>query len=206
MNDRQYAVLLAELLRLHRWAGDDTIPAARIFGLLNGFQSVLEQEENRPSISKAKQKKIEKLLDDVERKLQPADGLSIKERLRRDKVSESEASLVMEFLALEHRFEEGLKLISESAGALFPSLTEGTESLWDGALHWVELVDGTAGRENKLYALLSPCVPRVGEIVEPERGSLMEVIQVRHVIARRKGGGKSFPPVLIPHVVLKPIE
>jgi hypothetical protein len=36
--------ILAELLRLQPWAGGESVSAARIYGLMHGFESVIQDE------------------------------------------------------------------------------------------------------------------------------------------------------------------
>ncbi|QDT07465.1 hypothetical protein K227x_58920 [Rubripirellula lacrimiformis] len=80
---------MAEILRLQRWAGGDSVPADRIFGLYHGFESTLAQEAEAFGISRDLQDKVEEIFDDVERCKQSAKGMAIKQRLIRDKVDET---------------------------------------------------------------------------------------------------------------------
>src|SRR4030095_8211925 len=91
---------------LQRWAGGDTVPAARIFGLMHGFESVLLEEKGNAGISQETQDKVEDLLADVYAGRQPVSSHAIKDRLRKTGVRESDARLVMHLCRLYNRFEE----------------------------------------------------------------------------------------------------
>lgn len=60
-----------------------------------------------------------------------------------------------------------------------------------------------------MFAVRSPCVPRIGEIVEPEKGEQMEVVGVSHVMMPNDDpldDRKRQLRTLVPHVLLKPID
>jgi hypothetical protein len=98
--------ILAEVLRLQRWAaGNGTLSAARIFGLVRGFESVVDEEQS-DGISRETQEKIEDLLQDVDDGKQAVDGQAIKSRLRTIGVSDSVANDVMKLCCLQGRFAD----------------------------------------------------------------------------------------------------
>ena len=199
--------LLAEILRLQRWAGGDAVAADRVFGLMHGFESVLE--ENRTAgISKATQDKVEDLLAEVDGGTQAVDGIAIKDWLRRAGVGESDAELVMQLCRLQGRFTDAIERITAAPDSTFGTLANwrSNESGWRGALHYVELIDSTDGARRKLHAAFSPCIPRVGDIVEPERGSRMEVVAVEHVAASEPHSHGGSGVFLTPCVLLRAIE
>ena len=206
--DLQNARLLAEILRLQRWAGGEAVPADRIFGLMHGFKSVLCQEAEASGITSETQEKVEDLLEDVEGGKQSTEGRDVKGRLRSDGIEETEAGLVMQLCLLQSRFVDGVTKIASGRGSVFSHiLSQRTpESDWFGALHYMELVDSTEGVHKKMHAMFSACVPRVGEIVEPERGSRMRVVDVSYVAAKQ-GRSESVPqPILIPYVILESLD
>lgn len=206
-SDFQYGQLLAEILRLQRWAGGDAVPADRIFGLMHGFETVLCQER-ASGISEETQGKVEDLLDDVEAGKQSVDGLSIKDRLRRDGVDETHAALVMQLCLLQSRFLDGIEKLVSGQGSVFAHLRglRLPEMNWFGALHYMELVDCSEGVETKMHAVYAPCVPRIGEIVEPQRGSQMRVVDVRHVVVQQGQSEGVSQAMLVPHVLLEAID
>jgi hypothetical protein len=202
----QNARMLAEILRLQRWAGGDSVSAGRIFGLMHGFESVLREESESVGVTAEVQRKVEDLLEDVEAGKQSVDGLAIKDRLRRDKVNESDASLVFQLCLLQSRFTEGVEKVATGSGSIFAHVIRqhSPESAWFGALHYVELCDSTEGVHKKLHGMFAPAVPRIGETVEPQRGSPMRVVNVVYVAAEQ-GDSEGIPmPILIPHVILEP--
>ncbi len=193
--------LLAEILRLHRWAGGDAVSAARIFGLMHGFESVLTEEQS-PGISRETQDKVEDLLEKVEAGEQSVDIRAIKNYLRGVKVNESDAASVMQLCRLQSRFSDGVEKIAKSPGSSFaPLLRErASERNWHGALHYLELIDSDG---DKMHGTFSPCVPRIGETVCPERGSRMKVVAVEHVAVALKKNPGPRDVLLIPHVILR---
>ncbi|MCE9561863.1 MAG: hypothetical protein K8U57_07400 [Planctomycetes bacterium] len=203
--DYRYTKVMAEILRIQRWAGGETPDAARIFGLLHGFESVCRQENESFGISEADQDKVEDMLEEVEAKTQSTDGMSIKDRLRDDGIDESVASCVMELCLLESRFTDGVNAVINGRGSVFSHLgaRRSPEHDWRGALHYMELVDCTEGAGKPLHAVYAPAVPRVGEIVTPEKGSRMVVVAVEHVaatIGSREGRPQA---CLVPYIMLK---
>jgi hypothetical protein len=207
-SDFQYARLLAEILRLQRWAGGHAIPADKIFGLMHGFKSVLREETDGWGITADLQDKVEDMLEDVEDGTQSTDGLAIKDRLDRDGLDETKASLIMRLCLLQSRFVEGVKKVASGRGSVFAHilLQSPPASDWFGALHYMELVDSTEGVQKPMHAVFSASVPHVGEIVEPQRGQRMQVIEVVYVAAKL-GESENVPQaILIPYVSLKPLE
>jgi hypothetical protein len=202
------ARLLAEVLRLQRWAGGESVPAARIFGLMHGFQSVLDQESESSGISKETQRKVEDLLEDVENGKQCSDGPSIKNKLREKEVDEIDAQCVMEMCRLESRFIQGIKKIANGRGSVFASVDKLRlpEQDWFGAFHYMELYDSTEEVSKKLHAVVAPVVPRVGEVVVPQSGSRMLVVAVEHVLAKQGEGEGVGQVIMIPYVYLESID
>lgn len=200
--------VLAEVLRLQRWAGGEHVGADRIFGLMHGFESVIRQERESYGISEETQEKVEDLLEDVENGKQSPDGPSIKDRLRREKIDETDALRVMELCRLQSRFNEGIEAIANAPGCIFAGLRMRRlpEQDWFGALHYMELVDCSAGERAKMHSVFAPSVPRVGEIVTPQRGTSMEVVDVEHVIISQGDDEGIKQHYLVPYVLLKSIE
>lgn len=200
-----YARTLAEILRVQRWAGGDSVPADRIFGLMHGFESVLRQERESFGIAEETQEKVEGLLEDIEAGNQSTDGHAIKGRLRRDEIDELDASRVIQLCRLQCRFTDAIEKIIQGKGRVFPSLRKSRlpEQNWFGALHYMELVDSTEGVHKKMYAVFAPAIPRVGEIVTPQGGSQMEVVAVDHVAITQGDSEDQGQPYLVPHIILK---
>lgn len=206
-HDLELGSILAEILRLQLWAGSDTQLRARVFGLLHGFQSVMNKERV-PGISEDTQRKVEYLLEDVEAGKQSTDGPAIKDRLYGDGVSESDAANTMQLCVLQSRFGEGVNKVMSGRGSVFAYLkaTKSLEAEWHGALHYVELVDSTDGARKKLHAVFTPSVPRVGEIVVPPQGSRMKVVEVEHLMVQKGGAEGSQQSLLVPYVVLQAMD
>lgn len=207
VDERLFGSLLAEILRLQRWVGGDAVSPARIFGLMHGFESVLEEDQGT-GISRATQEKVEDLLAEVDKGGEAADGVRIKQRLREVEVDEADAGLVMQLCRLQDRFTDAVEKIARAPGSPFGSLLNwrSAERSWNGALHYLELCDATEGARKKLHAAFSPCIPRVGDIVEPERGSRMKVVAVEHVVAHQTYTAGGPDVLLTPYIVLQPIE
>ena len=199
--NRNTGRLLAEILRLQRWAGGEAVSAARIFGLMHGFESVLEEEQSRV-VSRQTQDAVEDVLEDVEAGKQSVDGNSIKTRLRQSGVRESDAALVMQLCWLQNRFTDAVEKIAQAPGSPFRQLLRqrSDERNWHGALHYLELFD-SAGK--RLHAAFSPCVPRVGDVVRPQRGPRMKVAAVEHVAVSLRDASGPRDVLLIPHVKLR---
>lgn len=210
MDDAEYhfARTLAELLRIQRWAGGDSVSADRIFGLMHGFETVLRQERTSFGIAADKQEKIEHLLEEIESGSQSADCLSIKDRLRRDGITDTEAACVMNFCRLQSRFIDGIEQVMQGRGKGFSSLGNAQlpEQEWVGALHYMELFDATEGAHKKMHAVFAPAVPRVGECVTPQGGSRMRVIAVDHVVLIQGRSEGHAQPCLVPHVILESLD
>lgn len=191
-----FAKIMAEVLRVQRWAGGDSVNASRIFGLQHGFETTMNAEVT-DGISEEIQAKVEDVLSDVDAGQQSTEGLSIKARLRKEEVDESVAHLVMKQCVLEGRFQSEVKKVTQFRPDRLP------EQNWYGALHYMELVDTTHGDRAKLHAVFAPTVPRIGEFVVPEGGSTMEVVGVEYVAATLgKDEGRPYS-YLIPYVLLK---
>jgi len=199
--DFNHARLLAEILRLQRWAGGDSVPAHRIYGLMHGFESTWEQEVASFGISKETQSMVEDVLDDIENNRQSEEGRAIKDRLRKDKIDESDAIKVCHLCRFESRFLNAVEKLEKVFSSLrrprFP------EQDWRGALHYMELVDCTENVHRKLHAVLAPSVPRIGETVTPQRGSAMRVVQVEHCVVTIGEEEGMTLPVLVPYIYLE---
>jgi len=207
-DDGQYVRVLAELLRIQRWAGGETVSADRIFGLLHGFESVLRRETESFGIDEDTQNKVEDLLEEVEARTQSPDGPAIKERLRRDGVDETAAYRIMQLCRLQSRFLEGIRLIASGRGCAFPGLNhpEHLTNGWRGALHYMELVDSTEGVHKKLHGVFAPAIPRVGEFVTPQGGSKMMVVAIEHQAITEAASEGCGQACLVPYVILQAIE
>ena len=204
----QQAALLAEVLRLQRWAGGETVEAARIYGLAHGFESVIDSELESRGISAETQRKVEVMLDDVDAGRQPAGGRAIKDRLHRDGIRETDASRVMELCLLQGRFTDTISNVAGGEGSVFSSIDRLRlpEHDWLGAMHYMELVDCTDGGHTRMHGVFAPAIPRVGETIQPERGDPMVVVAVKHTID--KCGEREGVPIhhLAPCVCLVPAE
>ena len=202
------SVILAEILRLQRWAGGDSVSAKRIFGLANGFESLLDEEAESFGISRKLQEKIEDVFEDIEAGNQSADGISFKSRLHRDRIDESDAACVLQYCRMGGRFGDAYKKLVDDDGAVFSYLKSSNdpEREWFGATHYMELIDCSSEERNKMYGVFAPAVPRVGELVTPQRGQTMEVIGIDHVICSQGDTERATYHILVPHVLLKTIE
>ena len=60
-----FSRLLAELLRLQKWTAGESVSAARIYGLMHGFEESLHEESSTFGVSRELQRKVEDVLDDV---------------------------------------------------------------------------------------------------------------------------------------------
>jgi hypothetical protein len=171
---------------------------------MHGFQSALEEEQTL-GITREIQDKVEDVLEDVEAGKQSADSTSVKSRLRQEDVRESDAALVMQLCRLQNRFPEAVEKIAKARGSRFGRLLRGrsNERDWHGALHYLELYDSDG---EKLHATFSPCVPRVGELVRPQRGPRMKVVAVEHVAVPLKDKAEGQDVLLIPHVKLRALR
>ncbi len=200
--------VLAEVLRLQRWAGGDSVPADRIFGLLHGFESVIRQEAESFGISEELQEKVEDLLDDIENNKQLPKGPAVKARLLREKIDETAAARVIELCQLQSRFPDAIRALADAPGCIFPGLQRhrGPEQDWCGALHHMELVDCSSEERAKMYAVFAPTVPRIGETVRPQSGTLMEVVDVEHVVISQGEDEGAVQHYLVPHVMLRSTE
>lgn len=202
--DPQLSILLAEVLRLQRWAGGEVISADRIFGLLHGFESVLSQEATSFGISREIQDRVEDLIEDVELGQQSAEGYQIKQWLLREDIDETVAGHVIKLCMLQGRFPQGVAMLT-SPNSHFCGLSslDASELQWLGTIHFMELVDCTEETHKKLHACFAATVPRIGEVITPENGSAMRVVDVEWVVmtqGREEGMRQS---VLVPHVYLE---
>lgn len=209
MNDSSIpsSLILAELLRIQRWAGGDSVSAGRIFGLMHGVETVVKRENASFGISESTQRKVEDVLEDVDRGKQSADGMSIKDRLRRDGVDETDAAKIMELCRLQSRFGPAIKKIVNGQGSVFSYLDNKRvpEQDWFGALHYMELVECLEDSRNKLHPIFAASVPRVGEVVYPHRGSAMRVVGVEYEIAPQSRELGLSHHYLVPSVLLEAI-
>lgn len=197
--------VLAEILRLQRWAGGETVDAARIFGLMNGFESVLCTDDDK-GISRETQDLVEDMLQDIEDGNQGTSGPSIKDRLYKDGVDEIDAGRILTLCQLQSRFTDAIQQIEEGPGCIFHSLSSAAvakESQWFGALHYLELVDCSSDSRTQMYAVFAPTVPRVGDIIEPEQGSLMVVAAIHYKVTSFENGKGPPHRLLVPFVYVE---
>lgn len=187
MELNESARVLAELLRLHRWAGGETVSAARVFGLMHGFETVIRKEYESFGISEKMQRLVEDMLEDVDHGRQAVDGLAIKNRLQTDGVDEVVAEAVLKLCRLQGRFGDVIDQLVEAPGSVFSSMQNDREpeQNWAGALHYMELVDCTGEGNKKLHGVFAPVVPRIGEMVTPQGGSAMRVVDVEHMVVNQ---------------------
>lgn len=201
------AQILAEIVRLQRWAGGDAVDPSRIFGLMHGFESVISEEVASFGVSAADEEKIRDLLEAIEDGRQSPEGMHIKSQLRELKVDESTARNVMEYFWLGNEYGEALDQIANAKGS-FASFKDNRqpEDDWFGSLHYCELVDTTEGAHRKLHAVFTAAVPQVGDFVTPQNGPSMRVVSVDYVVATPDDRRGSKQAILIPHVMLEAIE
>lgn len=201
--------VLGELLVLQRWAGGDSVSAARIYGLMNGFETAVDSELEQlhsDGISEKTQDRIEDLLQEIDQgTTHPS---AVKNWLRDAEIDEQVACCVMRLCQLESRFPDVVDRICRESGEPFCHIGRRQvlpNADWFGSLHYMELVDCSGESEKKLHAAFSPCVPRVGELVEPEGGQLMRVVDVQHVVSTNQDRPLT-APILVPHVCLEPVD
>lgn len=194
------AMLLAEVLRIHHWAGGDQESLARAYGLANGFESVINEELESFGISEETQSKVEDILEEIDEDEGLAGGMSLKSRLREADVEEPDAGIVMRLCYLQGRHVDAIDKIATSPDSIFPRVNqpELPELSWSGATVYMELIDCSGGAKNKMNAIFAPCVPRIGEAVTLEDGRTLRVVDVRYAMAPRETLGHS----LTPHVFL----
>ncbi|MCL2622384.1 MAG: hypothetical protein FWD31_01855, partial [Planctomycetaceae bacterium] len=164
-DELRYARTLSDILHLHRWAGGDQVDLAMIFGLAKGIESVIRKTlPEEDGISSETQRKIEDVLDDVDRGNQPTDSISLKNRLHREGISDTDAITIMQLCILQSRFTDAIKKISEGPGGTFSTIfSEKTEtSNWDGAKIYVELILENDDGRLETIPTFTPCLPRVG--------------------------------------------
>jgi hypothetical protein len=198
--------LLTEVLCLQRWAGgSDAIGKARIFALLNGFESALHEDgdDSKRGISEVMQEAVEEQLEKVDN-----GGLSeslFADAIRDAGIDKESARLVMKLCMLESRFVDAIVRIAKSSFSGFSNLErwdfKSPELEWFGSLHYMELVELRDGERSKLHSIMAPCVPRIGETVIPESGQSMEVVAVDYQIQTRND-----KCIMVPHVILEPID
>lgn len=198
--------ILAEVLRIQRWAGGDSVSAARIFGLMNGFESTLRREAERGVITEATQEKVEDILEEIEGGEQSPTWMWVKGRLHSAGIDESDARAVMELCRLEGRFVDALDQIHKATGGHEGHAPDLPEHQWFGSLHYVELVDFSGDNRKPLHAVFAPSVPAVGDSITPQGGETMVVVDVDHVVISQGEEGEKVVHYLVPHVLLKPLQ
>jgi hypothetical protein len=198
------STILAEVLRLQRWAGGEAVPADRIYGLLHGFESVLDQENETYGLSRELQDRIEDILDDVENGKQSPEGMLIKQRLLHDRIDETAAAKVIRLCILQGRFPDATgQLTAPSSHFHHLSIQSPPELQWFGSLHYLELVDCTEDAHKKLHACFAPTIPRIGEFLTPENGPRMRVVDVEWVMISQGEDEGQRQNMLVPHVYLE---
>ncbi|AMV33759.1 hypothetical protein VN12_16640 [Pirellula sp. SH-Sr6A] len=197
--------LLAEILRLRRWASGNPQLLARAFALESGFESAFSSEEYEFSVSIDQQEAVEDFLDAIDKDPNEPNSMYVKDELRRLGLDESVAWAVLELCLLEGRFVTAIRKLTEP-GMPFHGLKGGIEngSDWLGALHYLELFDGTPETHKKLHACFSPAVPRVGERIVPRNGSAMRVVDVEYQVVKEGSGNIKGMTILMPCVYLEP--
>jgi len=194
--------MLGELLVMQRWAGGDHVSESRIFGLLKGFESALNAEQDavrKHGISAETQDRVEDLLQEIDDGTQATNPMSVKAWLHAAQIEEDVAEDVMQLCLLESRFPDVIDRLASEPGSPFAGLM--TKDFppnrnWFGSLHYIELFDA---EQNKLHAVFAPAIPREGEYIQPEGGEIMRVVEVVHIVA--KIGDNA--PILVPHVYLE---
>lgn len=198
--------ILGELLELHAWAGStNSVSPARIYGLLNGFESVLE-EERQQGISNETQEAVDEWLESIEAHDGELTGLHINDGLRRRGIDENDARRVLEWSLLANHYTDTIERIKAAPGSPFHAIGKHAvmrNAAWYGALHYMELVDTTTKRK---WAVFAPAVPRVGEVVTPERGQTMVVQDVEYLAVPDDRQQQISRTLLIPYVSLAPEE
>ena len=207
MMDANLAKVLGEVLLLHRWAGGESVPLARLYGLAHGVESVLRQEKAK-TISEETQEKIEDILQEVERNQLSPDGMTIEDRLRQDEIDEIDAKIIMRLCVLQSRFGEGVEKIANSEGSAFSNVLDDRSKTvdWYGALHLIELIDESGN--TKPLTVSTPFIPRIGEVVETHKGTPMIVTDVSYFVMPVKDAleGKYPQRILFPTVMMRPVE
>jgi hypothetical protein len=206
--DQSIGKLLSEVLLLHRWAGGEQVSLARIHGLANNVESVLKAEERDHLITEEVQEKVEDILEDVEAGQQDTSGMAIKDRLREEDIDEMDAKTIMRQCILESRFNEGVEAIASGEGSVFSTLLDKrTRNVdWFGALHYLEIIDESG--HTKQLSVFSPCVPRIGEVIETHKGTPMIVTDVSYYVQNVEDPLDGGHPqrILVPTIMARPLE
>ncbi|TWT86676.1 hypothetical protein Mal64_35050 [Pseudobythopirellula maris] len=144
------------------------------------------------------------MLEDVESGRQSPKGLAIKQRLISDQIDETVAGDVIQLCILQSRFLDAAKKLTE-ASSHFSYLRSKDAVLpqWLGATHFMELVDRTEGTHKKMQGCYAASVPRIGEIMTPENGPPMKVVDVEWVMIPQGDRESQRQCVLVPHVYLE---
>ena len=64
----------------------------------------------------------------------------------------------------------------------------------------------SGGEGKPMHAVFASSVPREGEVIEPQAGSLMEVVAVHHMVSDLDPSRTPGHRILVPYVYLEPIE
>lgn len=197
--------LAGELITLQRWAGGDGVSLAKLHGFVNRIESVMNEEV--PSlITCEEQREVEDMLDLIDRGKLTTDGMTIKKYMVRKGIDEVVASKIIRLCYLQNRFPDVIEKLDQPDSHFHGVLDSPVSTdAWYGATHYVEIAD-TSGH-TKPMSVLSPCVPRIGEIVETHHGSPMRVIEVvYHAQPDNDPLNPHRRAVLVPTVMLEPIE
>jgi hypothetical protein len=203
--------ILGEILQLQRWAGGNAIAADRIHGLLNGFETAINEELDhfsRNGISEAQQNHVEDMLQAIDQGTASVDPQAIKTWLRTAGLDETIAAEVFQRCLLQSRFTDVINKIADHRGSQFDHLAHRSPfsvGQWLGSLHYIELVDSSGETDKKMHGVFAPCVPRIGEILTPEGGQCMQVVEVEHVVTTINTDGVA-QTILVPHVYLEPVD
>lgn len=190
--------ILAEVRLLQRWGGGDAVDRGRIFGLLHGFETALRQELEGEGISEDLQDRAEKVFEKIDEATVAPSSMIIKQWLREAGVPEHIAAKAMHNCVLDGRFVD----TADKLHRPMHSRDGAVETQALTANLYIELVDASGG--GKPRAAFCAAVPRIGELIRPEAGSPMRVIDVEYH-ARQDNDSLGVPrTVLVPNVLLAP--
>lgn len=163
--DASIGKLLAEIMRLQRFVGSDMVSAATIYGLENGFESILREVSGNEDvdddgldypISRETQEKAEDILEAVDNDEQSPVWMHIKDELRSVGIDESDFLKVMDLCLLQSRWGDAIAKIKsppERASVDLP------EVQWAGAMYYMEICPpGDTAPEGRTIAMFGPCI------------------------------------------------
>lgn len=205
-SDLKSAALLAEVLRIHRWAGSNEATAAKVFGLLHGIETVINPDDAEPmGISRETQDKFDDILDEIESTSQPANGMSLKARLRSDGIDEVDAKTLLDYYRLSGKFAEAIDMIAQADGSIYTSRTVNSdERNWRGGLNYFEICYDLPDGTHKTIGVFSPTVPRIGETVNLRDQQAMRVVDVVYLLCDDDEPTNGSTQYLLAHVIVEP--